>query len=152
MSLSDSGLISLTGQLSIGSLGGEMALDSRKISIFGNFTVKIIGAYTALLNTQNWWNTVFFLIVTFKIIQRKEQTKYTYSAYKDMKTKTDTMGNMRHGGLCLKAKIQFELCIWWKWSVVPISTMEYSQNGAKKDKALQSWLSSYFLGNSWSDV
>ena len=129
-----------------------MALDSRKISIFGNFTVKIIGAYTALLNTQNWWNTVFFLIVTFKIIQRKEQTKYTYSAYKDMKTKTDTMGNMRHGGLCLKAKIQFELCIWWKWSVVPISTMEYSQNGAKKDKALQSWLSSYFLGNCWSDV
>ena len=114
-----------------------MALESRKTSIFGNFRAKIIGIHCIVEYTE-WMKHSIFPIATFKIIQRKEQTKYTNPAYKDIKTKTDPTGNMRHGGLCLKAKIQFELCIWRKWSVVPISTMEYSQNGTKKDKALQS--------------
>ena len=93
----------------------------------------------------------FFQSQLLRLFNAKNKQCTLNQPTKIWKQKTDPTGNMRPGGLCLKAKIQLKLCIWWKRSVVPISTMEYSQNGAKKDID-DWWLSSDFLGNSWSVV
>ena len=150
MSLSDSGLISLTGQLSIGSFGGNGIGHKRH-----QFS-RILQSKLSVHKLHCWMHRIdetqyFFQSQLLRLFNAKNKQCTLNQPTKIWKQKTDPTGNMRPGGLCLKAKIQLELCIWWKWSVVPISTIEYSQNGAKKDID-DWWLSSDFLGNSWSVV
>ena len=94
----------------------------------------------------------FFQSQLLRLFNAKNKQCTLNQPTKIWKQKTDPTGNMRPGGLCLKAKIQLKLCIWWKRSVVPISTMEYSQKREQKLRPCSLDYLPIFLGNSWPDV